>query len=104
MNKMEANSLLDFYEKLLTEKQQRICEDYFRDDLSLQEIAEENGISRAAVHDTVKRCEKELQEYEDKLHLYASYQKRMKLYEEIRARGDEETSHLLDLCIDTEND
>lgn len=104
MNKIEINQLLDFYGVLLTERQQSICESYFREDLSLQEIAEISGVSRSAVHDTVKRCEKELQAYEDKLHLYASYRKRMKLYEQIRARSDEETGRLLDLCIDTEND
>ena len=70
----------------------------------LQEIAEMSGVSRSAVHDTIRRCEKELQTYEDKLHLSASYQKRLKLYGQIRARGDNEISRLLDLCIDTEND
>ena len=104
MNKLEANSLLDFYGVLLTEKQQQITEYYFREDYSLQEIAEITNVSRSAVHDTIRRCEKELQAYEDKLHLYASWRKRMKLYEQIRARGDDEISRLLDLCIDTEND
>ncbi len=104
MNKIEANGLLDFYSVLLTEKQQMITEYYFREDLSLQEIAEMTGVSRSAVHDLIRRCEKELQNYEDKLHLHASYQKRMKLYEQIRARSDAETGRLLDLCIDTEND
>ena len=104
MNKIEADRLLDFYAPLLTEKQQSICDLYFREDLSLQEIAEMSGVSRSAVHDTIRRCEKELQAYEDKLHLYASWRKRMKLYEQIRARSDAETGRLLDLCIDTEND
>lgn len=104
MNKIEADRLLDFYACLLTEKQQSICDLYFREDLSLQEIAEMSGVSRSAVHDTIRRCEKELQTYEDKLHMSASYQKRLKLYGQIRARGDDEISRLLDLCIDTEND
>ncbi|MDF2819982.1 MAG: hypothetical protein K0R15_423 [Clostridiales bacterium] len=66
---IEQSLLYDFYGELLTEKQKEMYEDYFFNDLSLGEIAESAGISRQGVHDTIKRCSKQLQKYEDKLHL-----------------------------------
>ena len=65
----EQTMLFDFYGELLTEHQRRIYEDVVYNDMSLGEIAEEQGISRQGVHDLVKRCDRILQGYEDKLHL-----------------------------------
>ena len=65
----EQTMLFDFYGELLTEHQRRIYEDVVYNDLSLAEIAKENGISRQGVHDLVRRCDYSLKEYEDKLHL-----------------------------------
>lgn len=101
-NKIYLNSLLDFYGKLLTEKQQEICNYYYAEDFSLNEIAEIENISRSAVYDTVRRCRKELDAYEDKLHLYAHYKKRMTLYEEMKKHCSSEMNVLIDQCIDTE--
>ena len=103
-SKLYYNSLLDFYEKLLTQKQQEICNFYFRDDLSLQEISELVNTSRAAIHDIIKRCRIELDSYEEKLGMYASYTKRCKLYEKIRKVGSAEVVKLIDQCLDTEID
>jgi uncharacterized protein len=61
--------LFDFYGQLLTEKQIEIIDMYYNDDLSLSEIAEQQDISRQGVYDTLKRAEKTLFEYEDKLGL-----------------------------------
>jgi uncharacterized protein len=61
--------LFDFYGQLLTEKQIEIIDMYYNDDLSLSEIAEQQDISRQGVYDTLKRAEKTLFEYEDKLSL-----------------------------------
>ncbi len=61
--------LYDFYGKLLTRKQQEILSYYYEHDLSLGEIAEEFGVSRQAVHDILKRGEKILEGYEEKLQL-----------------------------------
>ena len=69
------NALFEFYEPLLTEKQMTYIELYYRDDYSLGEIAENYQVSRQAVYDNIKRTEKILEEYEDKLHLYAHFQK-----------------------------
>ena len=65
----KINMLYDFYGSLLTEKQQRFIELYYADDLSLGEIAEQFGVTRQAVHDTLKRAEQTLVHYEGKLGL-----------------------------------
>ena len=75
MEKIFKQALLfDFYGELLTEHQQQIYEDAVNNDLSLGEIAAEQGISRQGVHDIMKRCDKILQEYEDKLHLIERFE------------------------------
>lgn len=65
----EQAMLFDFYGELLTEHQRSIYADAVYNDMSLGEIAEERGISRQGVHDLLRRCDKILQEYENKLHL-----------------------------------
>ena len=62
-----VSELLDRYGALLTEKQQRILDGYYNNDLSLSEIAENEGITRQGVGDFVKRSEAQLLEYEEKL-------------------------------------
>ena len=64
-----ASLLYDFYGALLTEKQRSVMALYHEENLSLQEIAEEYGISRQAVHDTLKKAEQALEGYEEKLGL-----------------------------------
>lgn len=69
----EASLLYDFYGQLLTKRKQEVMELYHEENLTLAEIAEEFGISRAAVHDSLKSAEKSLQEYEQKLKLVAKF-------------------------------
>lgn len=70
MNEILKQSLLyDFYGELLNEHQKEIYEQFVLEDLSLSEIAQGAGISRQGVHDLVKRCQKALEGYEEKLHL-----------------------------------
>ena len=71
----EQTMLFDFYGELLTEHQRRIYEDVVYHDMSLGEIAEEQGISRQGVHDLIKRCDRILQGYENKLHLVERFAK-----------------------------
>lgn len=71
--KYELSLLYDFYGELLKEHHKVIFEDYFLNDLSLSEIAEEQGISRQGVHDIIKRSSKLLEDYESKLRLKDKY-------------------------------
>ena len=64
---VEISMLNEIYGKLLTNKQSEIIEDYYNNDLSLSEIAENNQITRQAVRDILKKGEKKLFEYEEKL-------------------------------------
>ena len=65
--KVEISMLCDIYGKLLTEKQFEFINDYYNNDLSLSEIAENNDITRQAVRDNIKKGERKLFEYEEKL-------------------------------------
>ena len=64
---VEISILCELYGKLLTEKQFEFIDDYYNNDLSLSEIAENNNITRQAVRDIIKKGEKKLFEYEEKL-------------------------------------
>lgn len=64
---VKISILSQLYGNLLTEKQFLFIEDYYNNDLSLSEIAENNNITRQAVRDNIKKGEKKLFEYEEKL-------------------------------------
>ena len=64
---VKISILSELYGKLLTEKQEQFINDYYNNDLSLSEIAENNNITRQAVRDRLKKGEKKLFEYEEKL-------------------------------------
>lgn len=70
MEKIVKQGLLyDFYGALLNEHQRDIYETYIYDNLSVSEIASDQGISRQGIHDLIRRCDKALEDYENKLHL-----------------------------------
>ena len=62
----QINLLLDFYGSMLTERQRSFLEYYYEDDLSLAEIAENEGITRQGVRDVIVRAEAIMTEMEDK--------------------------------------
>lgn len=64
---LSISLLLDYYGNMLTEKQREVIDFYYNDDLSLSEIAENEGISRQGVRDAIKRAEAQLTEMEDRL-------------------------------------
>ena len=86
MNEILEQALLyDFYGELLTDHQKEVYEQFVLEDLSLGEIAREEGISRQGVHDMVKRCTKTLEGYEEKLHLIAKFMSAKRSVEQIHA-------------------
>ena len=64
---LDVSILIDCYGNLLTEKQRYLIEYYYNDDLSLSEIAENEGITRQGVRDAIKRAETQLYDLENKL-------------------------------------
>lgn len=80
---VEQTLLYDFYGELLTEHQKGIYEEVVLNDYSLSEVAEEHEISRQSVHDMIKRCNKILTGYEEKLHLIEKFLRTQELVTEI---------------------
>lgn len=66
---MRITYLLDFYGSVLDEHSRTIMKAYYEDDLSLSEIAEDEGISRQGVRHIIKKCEEQLEFLENKLGL-----------------------------------
>ncbi|MBR2957585.1 MAG: YlxM family DNA-binding protein [Clostridia bacterium] len=89
---LQVTVLLDIYGEMLTEKQRSFLEYYYNDDLSLSEIAENEGITRQGVRDAIKRAEAQLFDMENKLGLLARF-------EELR-RGLNEISESANLIFE----
>lgn len=85
---VERSLLFDVYGDLLTEHQREIYQNLVDNDYSLSEIGEELGISRQGVHDAIKRIDKILIDYEDKLHYAEKYQINMNKIDLIKAEID----------------
>lgn len=94
--------LLELYGKLLTEKQSRLLELYYFDDLSLSEIAENEGGSRQGAMDVIKRAEKELIKIEDTLGLYSRNNLQTKIIDELKSVLDTDTEKAKALVLELE--
>lgn len=81
---LRMNYLFDFYHELLTPKQKEYLKLYYLEDYALVEIAKKANVSRQAVYDNIKRSESILEEYEQKLQMYAKFQKRTKLLNQLQ--------------------
>ena len=81
--KIEISMLCQTYGKMLTEKQYEVINDYYNNDLSLSEIAENNNITRQAVRDIIKKGEIKLFELEEKLAFMKRTMKQEKKLQEI---------------------
>ncbi|MCD8010905.1 MAG: DNA-binding protein [Lachnospiraceae bacterium] len=80
---LEQTLLYDFYGELLTDHQKQIYEDVVFGDYSLTEVAEAHQISRQGVHDLIKRCDRTLREYEEKLGLVRKFTETKRLVAQI---------------------
>ncbi|QJA09144.1 YlxM family DNA-binding protein [Romboutsia sp. CE17] len=76
---IEIGLLFEQYKDLLTEKQREIVSLYYEENYSLGEISENLNVSRQGVYDTLKRSEKILRDYEDKLKLVSQLKEQEKL-------------------------
>lgn len=92
---VEQGLLYDFYGELLTEHQRRIYEDVVFHDMSLSEIAQEQGISRQGVHDLIRRCDRILRDYEERLHLLEKFNRVKDTVAQIERTSSEENVKLL---------
>jgi len=72
------NDLFDIYCELLTKNERNTFKDYYQEDLSLSEIADEKNVSRSAIQKTIKNVIDKLNNYEDILQIY---KKNMKISE-----------------------
>lgn len=94
---LEVSTLLDYYRNLLSDKQKEYLINHFEEDLSLSEIAKNNGVSRQAVYDNIKRGIKQLREYEEKL---GFHKREKKLYSELLELKDNFKIEKLDEIIE----
>lgn len=83
-DKIRQGDLFDYYGPLLNDHQRKVFEEAVLMDLSLQEVAENQGTSRQAVHDLIHRCTVQMEEYEDALHLIRDRRRVRKDLEKLR--------------------
>lgn len=106
---IERGLLFDFYGELLTAHQKEIYSEAVFNDLSLSELSEEEGISRQGIHDLIKRCDKLLEGYEEKLKLIERFNSikeqvcriegeldSLKISDEDRASLKEQLQHIIE--------
>lgn len=98
----QLNTLYDWYEALLTDKQREIFSLYYKEDFSLAEISEEVGVSRAAVSDLLKRVSHILLDYEKKLKLVEKYHTRMEIYDKMKALQIDAVTSFVDILEESE--
>ena len=80
---VEIGLLFEQYKMLLTDKQREIVSLYYNEDYSLGEISENLNVSRQVIYDTLKRSEKILKDYEDKLGLVKKSKERENITQDI---------------------
>ena len=69
------NNLFDIYQSFFTEKNKKIFEYYYQENLSMQEIAENFSVSKSFIGSTIKKMEKKLDDLENELNIYKNKQR-----------------------------
>lgn len=96
---LEISFLLDFYGDMLTEKQREVIEFYYNEDLSLSEIADNEGITRQGVRDSIKRAEAQLLDMEQRLGLAKRFREMRSGLEQIREAAPAHPGLQQALCV-----
>lgn len=94
--------LADFYGEMLTENQRKFIEYYYSDDLSLSEIAQNEGITRQGVRDAVKRAESQLYDMEKKLGFAERTRKIKEVLEIIKESTDSINNYNMNISLSRE--
>ena len=92
---LKYSYLFDYYGELFTDKQKEYFTDYYFNNLTLQEIADNNNVSRNAVHKNIKDILVKLDYYEEKLKLYSNKQKIEKILENVDVDIKEKIEELI---------
>lgn len=100
MKDLYVSALLDVYGSFLSEKQKALTEYYYNDDLSLSEIAENEGITRQGVNDLIKRAVAQLKVWEEKCGLCERILKLKELAAEVREGDNSKTGEILSIIED----
>lgn len=100
--RFKAISLIDYYGSLLTEHQLEVLKDYYYNDFSMIEIAENYKVSKSAISDLIKRSINQLNDYEDKLNLIQLAKKRETILGELSKIEDERVITLVNKLRDLE--
>ena len=83
MNNIYYSQLFDYYGELFTDKQKEYFVDYYFNNLTFQEIAENSDVSKNAVHKSIKDITEKLDYYESKLNLHINKKKIEKLIKNV---------------------
>ena len=94
---LRYTELFELYQGLLTERQREIFSCHYCLDLSLAEIAEPDGNTRQSVYAVIKTVKDKLDEYEQKLNMYAKNQKLIEVAKEIEGANSDVANKILDI-------
>lgn len=97
---VKMSLLADYYGGLLTKHQLKIVRGYYDEDLSLNELAEETGVTRQAVYDILRRAGDKLKDYEAKLGLVSKITCLISRIETVMVSTDTKTAQTLREILD----
>ena len=99
---LDISLLLDFYGEMLTDKQRDFLDLYYNEDLSLSEIAQNEGITRQGVRDSIKRAEAQLFDMEEKLRAVKRFNELRESLGEIKECADKIYNYNLEHSLSRE--
>lgn len=100
MKDLYVSALLDVYGFALSEKQRTLTEYYYNDDLSLSEIAENEGITRQGASDLIKRSVAQLKAFEEECHYCENFLKLKELSANAEKSNNKAICKILEIIED----